>query len=68
MTGGTYYNADSEQDLRKIYDNLNPQLVIKPEKIEVTSLFAGVSILVLLIGGTIFAVVVQPRAVKVSGM
>ena len=52
LTGGVYYNATTEQDLRSIYDNLDPQLVIKPEKTEVTSLFAGVSILVLLIGGT----------------
>ena len=51
LTGGTYYNAESEQDLLKIYDNLDPQLVIKPEKMEVTSIFAGASILVLLIGG-----------------
>jgi Ca-activated chloride channel family protein len=52
LTDGTYYNAENEQDLRTIYDNLDPQLVIKPEKMEVTSIFAGGSILVLLIGGT----------------
>ena len=51
FTGGAYYNAENEQDLRAIYENLDPQLVIKPEKMEVTSIFAGVSILVLLIGG-----------------
>ncbi len=51
ITGGTYYNAQNELDLRSIYDNLNPQLVVKPEKLEVTSIFAGVSILMLLIGG-----------------
>jgi len=51
LTGGTYYHAENAQDLRTIYDNLNPQLVIKPEKTEVTSLFAGASILVLLLGG-----------------
>jgi Ca-activated chloride channel family protein len=51
ISGGTYYNAANEQELVKIYDNLNPQLVIKPEKTEVTSLFAGASILVMLIGG-----------------
>ena len=51
ITSGTYYNAQSEQDLDKIYSNIRPQLVVKPEKMEVTSLFAGVSILVLLIGG-----------------
>jgi Ca-activated chloride channel family protein len=53
ITDGTYYNAQSEQELRSIYDNLNPQLVIKPEKTEVTALFAGAGILVLLIGGTL---------------
>jgi Ca-activated chloride channel family protein len=51
ITGGSYYNAQSEKDLVKIYDNLDPQLVTKPEKTEVTSLFAGASIFVLLIGG-----------------
>ena len=51
LTGGTYYNAQNEQDLSAIYTHLNPELVIKPEKTEVTSLFAGASILVLLLGG-----------------
>jgi Ca-activated chloride channel family protein len=51
LTGGAYYNAENEQDLLKIYDNLNTQLVIKPQKTEVTSIFAGASILALLIGG-----------------
>jgi Ca-activated chloride channel family protein len=51
LTDGTYYNAESAQDLRTIYDNLDPQLVIKPEKTEVTSILAGASILVLLSGG-----------------
>ena len=51
FTDGAYYNAENEQDLRTIYENLDPQLVIKPEKMEVTSIFAGVSLLVLLIGG-----------------
>ena len=53
FTGGIYYNAENEQDLRAIYDNLSPQLVLKPEKTEVTAIFAGLGILVLLIGGTI---------------
>ncbi len=51
ITGGTYYKAENEQDLISIYDHLDPQLVIKPEKMEVTSIFAGASILILLIGG-----------------
>jgi Ca-activated chloride channel family protein len=52
LTGGTYYNAENERDLRTIYNNLDPQWVFKPEKMEVTSIFAGASILVLLVGGT----------------
>jgi Ca-activated chloride channel family protein len=51
MTGGTYHNAQDEEDLQAIYNNLNPQLVIKPQTTEVTSLFAGAGILVLMLGG-----------------
>ncbi len=53
LTDGAYYNAESDQDLRNIYDTLNPQLIVKPEKTEITSIFAGASILVLLIGGVL---------------
>ncbi|HUH97206.1 MAG TPA: VWA domain-containing protein [Anaerolineales bacterium] len=51
ITGGTYFNAQSEQELLKIYDNLNPQLVVTPEVTEVTSIFAGGAILLMLVGG-----------------
>ncbi len=51
VSGGTYYNATSAQALSKIYTTLDPQLVAKPEKIEVTSLFAGASATLLLFGG-----------------
>jgi Ca-activated chloride channel family protein len=51
ITGGSYFNAQSTQDLLKIYDNLDPQLILKPEKTEITALFAGASILIMLIGG-----------------
>ena len=50
-TGGTYFNAADADELRAIYTNLNPELGIAPEKMEVTALFAGVSALLLLIGG-----------------
>ncbi len=53
ITDGSYYNATTAQDLQAIYHNLDPQLVIKPEKTEVTSLFAGIGILVLLIGAVL---------------
>ena len=52
LTDGAYFKAESEEDLHNIYDNLEPQLVTRPEKTEVTSIFAGVSILMLLFGGT----------------
>lgn len=51
LTEGTYYAAQSEQDLRTIYADLGSQLILKPEKTEVTSLFAGVGLLTFLIGG-----------------
>lgn len=50
-TGGVYYNAADEEQLRKIYDDLEPKLSIKPEDIEMTSVFAGLGMVVFLIGG-----------------
>ena len=51
ITQGEYYNAQDEEELRSIYQNLNLQFVTKPERTEVTSLFAGAAILLLLSGG-----------------
>jgi Ca-activated chloride channel family protein len=51
FTDGEYFNAQSEQDLKTIYDKLDTQLVVKPEKMEVTSIFAGASLFMLLVGG-----------------
>jgi Ca-activated chloride channel family protein len=53
LTGGSYYNAQSEEELLEIYENLDRQFVIMPEPMEVTPIFAGISILVLLIGGAL---------------
>lgn len=53
LTDGEYYNAQTAQDLHAVYDSLNPQLVLKPEKMELTSILAGLSILSLLIGGVL---------------
>jgi len=49
-TDGVYYNASNEVDLLKIYDDLTPQLVIKPENTEITAVFAGAGLLVFLVG------------------
>ncbi len=51
ITDGNYYNAQTEEDLRTIYENIDPQLVIVEEKTEVTAIFAGASILILLVAG-----------------
>jgi Ca-activated chloride channel family protein len=53
LTDGAYYSAQTAQDLHTVYDTLNPQLVLKPEKMELTSILAGLSILSLLIGGAL---------------
>lgn len=51
MTGGTYYAAEDEGGLQEVYDDLDTRLVVKPQMIEVTSLFAGASVLLLVVGG-----------------
>ena len=50
VTGGTYYGATDAAQLLSIYDNLDTQLVITPQMTEITSLLAGVSLLMLLAG------------------
>ena len=52
MTAGAYFNAENETELRTIYENLAPQLVVKADEMEITSLFAGASMLILLLGST----------------
>jgi Ca-activated chloride channel homolog len=50
LTGGVYYHAENDQDLADIYKALDPKLEIKSQKMEVTSLMAGASLLILLAG------------------
>jgi Ca-activated chloride channel family protein len=50
-TGGVYYNAGNEEQLAQIYDDLEPKLSVKPEEIEMTSVFAGLGMIVFLVGG-----------------
>lgn len=51
LSGGTYFNARSADDLRSIFDGIQPRLVMKEQKIEVTSLFTGLGMILLLLGG-----------------
>jgi Ca-activated chloride channel family protein len=50
ITDGAYYGAENPAELSAIYEGIDTRLVIRPEPMEVTSLFAGVGVLVLLIG------------------
>ena len=51
VTRGAYYRAENAAQLRSIYDGLDTRLVVEPQKIEITALFAGASILLLVLGG-----------------
>ena len=51
ITDGLYFNAETEEDLSTIYENIEPRFRINEEETEVTAVFAGLSILVLLVGG-----------------
>ncbi len=53
ITDGNYYNAQTEEDLQAIYENIDPRLVVIEEYTEVTAIFAGASILILLAAGMI---------------
>ncbi len=50
-TGGAYYNAGNEEQLHKIYSDLKPKLSMQSQKIEMTSIFAGLGMIVFLFGG-----------------
>ncbi len=47
-TNASYFRATSDTDLRQIYENLGTRLVFKPERTEITAIFAGLAALLLL--------------------
>ncbi len=51
MTEGLYFNAENEEDLQAIYESIEPNFRVSREKTEVTAVFAGLGILLLLVGG-----------------
>jgi Ca-activated chloride channel family protein len=53
ITGGQYYNAANEDELFRIYNDLEPKLSVKKEAMEITSLFAALGMLVFLFGGAL---------------
>lgn len=55
-TGAEYYKADTETDLRKIYERISSELVFENEKSEITALFTALAaILAIVAGGLSFA-------------
>jgi Ca-activated chloride channel family protein len=50
-TNGAYYHAGDAQSLSDIYRDVDLQLTIRGESTEVTSVFAGIGLLLLLIAG-----------------
>lgn len=53
LTNGSYYRAEDEESLHEIYQNVDLQLTIRGEKMEVTAILAGFSLLLFLIGGAL---------------
>jgi Ca-activated chloride channel family protein len=51
ISGGKYFLAENEEELKTVYSELDKQLVVKSQKTEITSIFAGASIFILLVGG-----------------
>jgi Ca-activated chloride channel family protein len=51
VTDGQYFNANTEQDLRKVYENLTSQLVIRNEKTELTAYATLVAALLAVFAG-----------------
>lgn len=53
LTNGEYYRAEDEERLQEIYRTVDLRLTVKGEKMEVTAVAAGISLLLLLIGGAL---------------
>jgi Ca-activated chloride channel homolog len=48
--GGTYYATQREENMPQVYASLRPELVVKPEAMEVTAVFAGAGAVIMLAG------------------
>lgn len=53
VTNGEYFQAEDQEALAEIYENIDLQLTVRGEEMEVTSLAAAASLLLLLMGGGI---------------
>jgi len=50
-TEAEYYKAENAEELLAIYDKLSTELVLVTEKTELTAIFTGLAVILLLIGG-----------------
>jgi Ca-activated chloride channel family protein len=53
LTNGIYYRAADAESLQGIYEEIDLQMTIYGEKLEVTSILAGISLILLMSGGTL---------------
>lgn len=53
LTGGRYFNAQDESDLREIYDDLSRERVLENKEQEVTFAFAGAALVLSLMAGVL---------------
>jgi len=53
LTNGIYYHAEDEESLQEIYEDIDLQLTIDGEKVEITSIVAGIGLIFFLIGGAL---------------
>ncbi|HLX34971.1 MAG TPA: VWA domain-containing protein [Candidatus Limnocylindrales bacterium] len=51
VSGGTYYAATDTAGLNAVYDQLDTSFVLKPEQVELTGVFAGLAVLLFVLGG-----------------
>ena len=42
-TGGQYYNASNEKDLKAVYENLTTQLVFRQQRTEITAILTAIA-------------------------
>ena len=53
ISGGAYFRAGDPAALNAVYEDLIPRLQLKEERMEITALLAGLSILIFLAGGAL---------------
>jgi Ca-activated chloride channel family protein len=49
-TGGSFFQAASESELRSVFDSLESQIAYEPDEVEVTDRFAGLALLAMAVG------------------